>query len=424
MTKKRITQSLAIFLGPLLLAFPLVASPAAASAAPGPYVMAGNSGATGAIQAVIQKANQEQAQALDQNDPSVMQDTATTDYYAQLVQINRDLENSGVTAISLTQLTWGAVRVTPAGKARALTNETWQTTYADGSFDQSTDPNVYSLVQQNGSWKIAADAHPGSQVEQPVPGQAPSPGPRQSLNWAGYEATGGTYSAVQGTWTVPQPNASGPGADAAWVGIGGVTTRDLIQAGTEETLTGPGQVSYDAWIETLPRVSKPVPLAVHPGDSISVSLTQQSAREWLVSISNNTTGKSWQQAVAYNSSNSSAEWVEEAPSNLRGLVPLDAFGSVSFSGASAVKNGQTVSIAQAGAEPITMIAATGDTLASTSALASNGSAFTVTRSAAPSTPARGFSTVPSSPALPAFPLGPGSGFSVGGSGFRITFSRS
>ncbi|MGH2518560.1 MAG: G1 family glutamic endopeptidase [Chloroflexota bacterium] len=416
---------LAISLGPILLTFPLAASPAAAAAAPGPYRMAGDSSATSAIQAVIQKANQEQAQALNQNDPSVMQDTATTDYYAQLVQINRDLENSGVTAISLTHLTWGAVRVTPAGKARALTDETWQTTYSDGSFDQSTDPNVYNLVQQNGSWKIAADAHPGSQVEQPVPGQAATPpGPRQSLNWAGYEATGGTYSAVKGTWTVPQPSASASGADAAWVGIGGVTTRDLIQAGTEETLTGPGQVSYDAWVETLPHVSEPVPLAVHPGDSVSVSITQQSAREWLVNIANNTTGQSWQQAVAYDSSNSSAEWVEEAPSNIRGLVPLDGFGSVTFSGASAVRNGQGVSIAQAGAEPITMIAATGDTLASTSALASNGSAFTVTRSATPSAPAQGFATAPSMPALPTFPLGPGSGLSVGGSGLRITFSQS
>ena len=74
----------------------------------------------------------------------------------------------------------------------------------------------------------------------------------QSRNWAGFAATGGTFTAVSGAWTVPNVSAgSTPGADATWVGIGGVGTTDLIQAGTDSTVQG-GRVVYTAWMETLP----------------------------------------------------------------------------------------------------------------------------------------------------------------------------
>jgi len=60
--------------------------------------------------------------------------------------------------------------------------------------------------------------------------------------------------------------------------------------------------------------------------------------------------------LQYASSRSSAEWVVEAPSARRGRVlPQDVFGSVSFTRASTVKGGKTLSIAEAGGHPITMI---------------------------------------------------------------------
>jgi hypothetical protein len=87
-----------------------------------------------------------------------------------------------------------------------------------------------------------------------------------SLNWAGYTATEGSYTSVSGSWVVPEvKNASVGRADAAWVGIGGVESHDLIQAGTQAVVTRRG-VQYQAWYEMLPDVSIPVPLAVRPGD--------------------------------------------------------------------------------------------------------------------------------------------------------------
>ena len=112
-----------------------------------------------AIQQVIQRGDEEQAQAVASNDPSVMQDTSTADFYQQQVQTNQDLVANGVTAIALANIEWGPVTITDT-TASATAWETWTTTYADGTTDQSRDRNVYTLVQDNGTWKVSADDHP------------------------------------------------------------------------------------------------------------------------------------------------------------------------------------------------------------------------------------------------------------------------
>ncbi len=347
--------------------------------------------------AVIQRANDEQLQALARHDPTLMRDTATADYYTVLVQGQRNMENGGVTAIKLLTLQWGAISV-QGTNAQATTVETWQTSFADSSTQQSSDRNVYALVQQSGGWLIASDAHPDSHLNQPGPGpnpgaSAPTPpsgaagagsGANQSRNWAGYAASGGPFTTVSGSWTVPQVNVSGTagGADATWVGIGGVVTHDLIQAGTQATVFGPGQVEYSAWMETLPDPSQTVPLVVSPGDMVNVSITQQAGVTWQISIVNQTTSQRFQTTVQYQSSLSSVEWIEEAPATGGGgahIVTLDNFGSVQVKGGSAVKGGQQVTIAQAGGQPITMYGRTGQPIAGTSALGADSASFTVTR---------------------------------------------
>jgi len=67
----------------------------------------------------------------------------------------------------------------------------------------------------------------------------------ESQNWAGYAAIEGSYTSVSATWTVPDIGlASAAGIDAAWVGIGGVTGTDLIQAGTQATVSGGGVTTW------------------------------------------------------------------------------------------------------------------------------------------------------------------------------------
>ncbi|MBV9545427.1 MAG: hypothetical protein JOY61_13745, partial [Chloroflexi bacterium] len=314
-----------------------------------------------AIEQVIQKGDQEQVQAVANKDMSVMTDTATADFYQQQQRTTQDLVDNGVTAISLLKIEWGDVQVN-GNSATATAWETWSTSYSDGTTEQSRDRNVYTLVNDNGTWKVSADDHPDEAAGgvpgtgNPAPGnpnpRQPNPGnpnPRQpnpdnpnpgqprpggrdtSQNWAGYAATGGTFTAVTGTWTVPQftPDSQ-PGADATWVGIGGVTSRDLIQAGTQQTVSGNGTTQYETWVETLPQASHPVPLTINPGDSVTISITQQQTPDqWTVDYKNNTTGQTFSANETYQSSLSSAEWIEESPSSLRNRqLPLDNFGTV------------------------------------------------------------------------------------------------
>jgi len=346
------------------------------------------------VKAVIDASNAAQAKAFNTGNPSLMKANATDSFYTQLLQTNRDLASSGVTAIEIVSTDYVNVSVDGAS-AKATTNETWRSTYRDGTSDESTARNDYTLVQVAGAWKVDSDDQPTG-VVQPAPQTRPGTGPTgpaatsfsTSSNWSGYAATGGNFTSVTGTWTVPTVTGSVAGADATWVGIGGIDTRDLIQAGTQASVNG-GDVEYEAWIEMLPASSHPVSLTVNPGDSVTVTLTQKGGIDWAITMKNNTTGGRYATTVQYTSSNASAEWVQEAPSAGRGTIPLDDFGTLTFTGATAVKDGTTQDLKALGAQAITMINGERQPLAQPSVLSADGQSFTVTRTDNQSTSAGG-----------------------------------
>lgn len=326
------------------------------------------------LQAVVQRADEAQAQALARNDPGVMRDTATADYFRQLVETNRALAGGGVQSIELVKIEWGGASV-DGDTARLIADETWRTVYADGTTVESRDRNVYTLVRVGGAWKIQDDQHPGA-VD--LNGPAPT-GPGQSRNWSGYAADGGNFTSVTGTWTVPAAGQTGSyGADAAWVGIGGLGTHDLIQAGTSGEVAPDGRVRYQAWVETLPAPPRPIRLAVRPGDSVTFTVAETTPDRWLITAVNTTTGRSTTVEEQYQSSHASAEWIEEAPAAGRRVLPPSDFGTVRFTGGSAVKDGKTVTVADAGAQPLTMIDDAGRPIAMPSALSADGASFAVT----------------------------------------------
>ncbi len=356
-----------------------------------------------AVQAAVLKGNLEQVQAVKSADPTVMKDTSTGSYYDQAVKGNQDLLSGGATSIALLQLNWGPVSI-DGNSAQATTYEWWETGYDDGSTEIQEDvQNTYSLTQTGGTWLISADNHPSngpigrglgnpfrrSATPTPAPAAA-TPSADRSRNWAGYTTTNGPFTSVAGTWTIPHVDASqgssltaqfNPATDATWIGIGGVNTDDLIQAGSDATVVGQGDTVYTTWIETLPDASRQVALAVLPGDSLTVTITEKQANTWDVLLTNSTSGQSYHETVGYQSSHSSAEWVEEAPSSGNRILPLDRFGVVQFTAGSAVRNGNTVSLAGAGAEPVTMTQGGlgRQPIAVPSGLGSDGSSFSVTR---------------------------------------------
>jgi hypothetical protein len=360
-----------------------------APSVPRPVSLTVDVAAADAVKAALQRSNEAQASAFNGGDPAAMRAYATDSFYQQLVETNRDLAASGVVRIELVAIDWGEISV-GATSATATTFETWRSTYRDGSSDETTARNDYVLVNDSGAWKVSSDEQPSAALR-PAPQTPTDTGTptaarvfSTSSNWSGYAATGGSFTSVTGTWTVPSVSATTTGADATWVGIGGVESRDLIQAGTQATVSG-GEVEYHAWIEMLPASSRPVSLSVAPGDSVTVTISQQNGDSWSITIRNNTTGGRYATTVQYHSANSSAEWVQEAPSIGRGTVALDEFGTVRFTDASAVRGGRSETLAALGAEAITMINASRQALATPSVIGDDGASFTVTRTDARAT---------------------------------------
>jgi hypothetical protein len=210
-------------------------------------------------------------------------------------------------------------------------------------------------------------------------------GTTDSLNWSGYAVTppGGNVTAVSSAFTVPAAAPLPPGFAATWTGIGGYNTSDLIQAGTAEQstpsnpLVGP---QYYAWYELLPASETPLTgcsgdanCTVTPGDNITVNINQVSGNTWSISMTN--AGHwTWSKNVTYSSSESSAEWILEAPT-LIAQTTLANVGTVHFGPTSTyTAGGVTHTIAQG--NPTQIDLGTGVVNEATpSALASDGQSF-------------------------------------------------
>src|SRR5262249_23631051 len=140
-------------------------------------------------------------------------------------------------------------------------------------------------------------------------------------NWSGYIASNAYYTGVSALIQVPQVNDTRRlGVISSWVGIGGVTTTDLIQAGVSATESG-GVSKYEAWVEVLPSASRTINVQVHPGDLVLVDIHEVAFDVWQGTVVNGT--QVFQRQVYSRSCHCSAEWIVEAPSLAIGLiVPL------------------------------------------------------------------------------------------------------
>lgn len=207
---------------------------------------------------------------------------------------------------------------------------------------------------------------------------------------------------VAGSWVVP---AATPGASSTttyyssfWVGIDGFNSGTVEQIGTDSDIRGT-TASYYAWFEFYPSPMYAVStVVVKPGDIISASVTYtssssgrgfgRSSSTFKVTITDTTTGRSFSTTGSVsNAARSSAEWIAEAPSSYRGVLPLADFGKVNFGSAStgvagtcsATVNGVSGSIVSFGSavQQITMVTSADATKASPSALSSDGTSFSV-----------------------------------------------
>ena len=209
----------------------------------------------------------------------------------------------------------------------------------------------------------------------PIQGKHRVDGHSTSTNWSGYDVVGSGAQSVTATWTQPAVAdncASGANSwSSPWVGIDGDTSGTVEQIGTDTDCVN-GAPYFYAWYEMYPKgVVQITTVRVQPGDSFTGTVTTDGHGNYSLTLTNNSSHQTFGPFVQTNrhAHNASVEWIMEGPSG--GL--LTDFGTVSFTGASGVIGGQTVT--QANATPITMVTKKGAARA-TPSLDPNG--FTVT----------------------------------------------
>ncbi len=208
-----------------------------------------------------------------------------------------------------------------------------------------------------------------------------------SVNWAGYAVTPGSgVTAVKSTFTVPNAGLLPPGFSATWAGIGGYSTSDLIQAGVGEQSVPSNPVlgpQYYAWYEILPAAETPISgcsgdtnCTVNPGDQITVDIHNVSGNTWSVNLAD---ANHWtfSTTVPYTSTESSAEWIQEAPT-LAVVQTIQApVGTVHFGPTSTFTRGGSTSTIAAGSPTLIDEGVGPVNEATTSPLASDGQSYNV-----------------------------------------------
>lgn len=214
-----------------------------------------------------------------------------------------------------------------------------------------------------------------------------------STNWAGWAVTGGSKSVsfVKASWIVPKIQGSCPSGayqySSMWVGIDGYSSSTVEQTGTDSDCQG-GSATYYAWYEFYPNPSRLIStMTIHPGDYISAQVKFASGK-FTVTITDLNTSASFHKTASVSAARTSAEWIAEAPSSGRGILPLADFGTVHFghdatgvaSTNDATVSGTTAAIGSfSSAVSITMVNQAGTAnKATTSSLTPNGTSFNVT----------------------------------------------
>ena len=152
-----------------------------------------------------------------------------------------------------------------------------------------------------------------------------------SSNWSGYAVSGSGFKSVTGQWTVPGVSQSRRATySSEWIGIDGFNNSSLIQTGTESDYYS-GSAHYYTWWEILPAAETVIPsISVTPGDVMTASITHGSGSSWTITITDKTQNKSFTTTRTYTGPQTSAEWIEEAPSLGGRVTTLANYGRATF----------------------------------------------------------------------------------------------
>ena len=182
-----------------------------------------------------------------------------------------------------------------------------------------------------------------------VAGAADAAKPVLNPQWSGYVVTGKhvSYTTISGTWTEPAMKCSAgqPAAlSAAWVGLGGLTTKRLEQVGVDANCDAKGHAAYFAWFEILPDVAHNIPNTIASGDVITGTVKRIGLALVELRVENHTRHWIFDRKITWGAADvSSAEWIVEAPFSCKRFAcqtsHLANFGTLRFKDVTAVGNG-------------------------------------------------------------------------------------
>ena len=200
------------------------------------------------------------------------------------------------------------------------------------------------------------------------------PTQEDSLNWAGYVATGTKFTSVTATWTVPAVNDTSAAHSLAsfWVGMNGRGNHRLEQIGTASGYID-GRLRHLVWWEILPQTAVYTETPVSPGDMVTAAVSTDGAGKFVLSLRNLSNGAQFSTTQMDWGGVTSAEVVAEAPTGSNGLLPLADFGQVTF-------RDVAIDSTSLDAYPWSRLVMkpTGPGLVETSPLDASGASFTVT----------------------------------------------
>jgi hypothetical protein len=227
-------------------------------------------------------------------------------------------------------------------------------------------------------------AIPGHLAAPGVSGQAHAPRSSQSSNWSGYDDTGSGFTAVTGRWTQPAITCNGfqPGSAASfWVGIDGAgKTNTVEQDGTAAVCLGYHLPYYFSWWEMYPRnIMQVTGMSVDPGDAITASVVRSGTSYTLKLTDATHPGNSFSTTqTCSDCSNTSAEWIAEAPTVLSSVTRLPDFGTWGLNAATVTSGSASGTISTFTDSVITMADSSGNVEARPGSLGTRGNTFTDT----------------------------------------------
>jgi hypothetical protein len=234
---------------------------------------------------------------------------------------------------------------------------------------------VTALAQSKASAKPAIVYHGVPRIR--------ADGTASSTNWSGYAVASGTYTDVKGSWVEPTATCSrrSTAYSSFWVGLDGYNSNSVEQLGTDSDCSR-GTPTYYGWYEMYPNPSielSPSQYPVTHGDTLTAEVKYNGNKTYTLSISSSR-GWNFSTTQSGSFSNSSAEWIAEAPSSCGvtcSVLPLANFGTMNFS--SSTTNGATIGSYGSNVwEEITMTTSSGTVKAQPSALNGTGDGFSDT----------------------------------------------